>query len=596
MDRDEALKLLRGGPEGVAEWNRLRVSGEEIPDLAEANLIGADLSKANLSRANLGNANLIGANLIGAKLIGAKLIQANLSNANLIGANLIGAKLGEAKLFRANLREANLREAKLYHADLSAANLIQANLSAANLIEAKLRQAKLYHADLSGADLIGADLIAAHLSGAHLRGAHLRGADLSGADLSGADLIGADLSEAGLSGADLSGAHLRGADLSGADLSGADLRATDLSEADLRLANRARVYGHGADFNEDDLSSVFCLPELRRTAAQPSLLTHVPRLATDNRTKQLLRAALRRIALRFRQLIALSATPVDPVDCSVFAPPSVRTGDWLMVQIFIHRPDQTEEAGDLAKELDEEARRRGFQTLEMEIERGAVLNVEIRVPGIKFDVPILDLRWLGRPTYVAFRTLVPDAASVGIVAGNVTVRRGDVPIGSITLKITILGPHEPPPMRTALLPVAESARRYRKAFISYASPDRPEVLKRVQMLRLARIRYFQDVLKLEPGDRWERKLYHHIDRSDLFLLFWSTNAKKSEWVLKETLYAKSRKGSDPNAPPDIVPVIIEGPPVPAPPDELSDLHFNDYLIYFMKGQNQRTPGADHEGE
>lgn len=38
MDRDEALRLLEGGPEGVAEWNRRREAGEEIPDL------GADCS------------------------------------------------------------------------------------------------------------------------------------------------------------------------------------------------------------------------------------------------------------------------------------------------------------------------------------------------------------------------------------------------------------------------------------------------------------------------------------------------------------------------------------------------------------------------
>ena len=34
ISRDDALKLLRGGPEGVAEWNRRRVAGEEIPVFA----------------------------------------------------------------------------------------------------------------------------------------------------------------------------------------------------------------------------------------------------------------------------------------------------------------------------------------------------------------------------------------------------------------------------------------------------------------------------------------------------------------------------------------------------------------------------------
>jgi hypothetical protein len=88
-----------------------------------------------------------------------------------------------------------------------------------------------------------------------------------------------------------------------------------------------------------------------------------------------------------------------------------------------------------------------------------------------------------------------------------------VPLGSILFKVRIVDQHVPRtglmplfsgPFGGSLLPAGETARRYRKAFISYASPDRGEVLKRVQMLRLARIRYFQDVLRLEPGDRWQR--------------------------------------------------------------------------------------------
>jgi hypothetical protein len=132
-----------------------------------------------------------------------------------------------------------------------------------------------------------------------------------------------------------------------------------------------------------------------------------------------------------------------------------------------------------------------------------------------------------------------------------------------------------------MLPAGVSARRYRQAFISYSSSDRQEVLKRLNALRLGGVRYFQEILKLEPGDRREQKIYHHIDKSDLFLLFWSSNAKKSEWVLKEVRHALERKRGDESAPPEIVPVIIEDPPVPTPIDELSHLHFNDYLIYFM---------------
>ncbi len=88
MDREEALRLLRGDEDGIEEWNRLREEGEEIPSLNGADLIDADLSRANLSRANLSHADLSNAVLHDAKLRLANLSEADLSGANLMFANL----------------------------------------------------------------------------------------------------------------------------------------------------------------------------------------------------------------------------------------------------------------------------------------------------------------------------------------------------------------------------------------------------------------------------------------------------------------------------------------------------------------------------
>ena len=60
------------------------------------------------------------------------------------------------------------------------------------------------------------------------------------------------------------------------------------------------------------------------------------------------------------------------------------------------------------------------------------------------------------------------------------------------------------------------AHRYSLVFISYATPDRAEVLKRVQMLKMMKIKFFQDLLDFEPGARWEMGLFRHIDECDLF--------------------------------------------------------------------------------
>jgi hypothetical protein len=63
MDRDEALRWLRGGPAGVKEWNRRREAGEEIPDLSAAHFYAADLRDADLRTADLRRAYLSEADL-----------------------------------------------------------------------------------------------------------------------------------------------------------------------------------------------------------------------------------------------------------------------------------------------------------------------------------------------------------------------------------------------------------------------------------------------------------------------------------------------------------------------------------------------------
>jgi hypothetical protein len=186
MDREEAIRLLKGGKEGIEEWDRRRKSGEDIPDLKRADLTGA-----NLSRADVHGADLSGANLSGAILIDADLSDANLHGANLSGANGTGVRLYAADIGLANAREANLSGAKLTEAELSNANLIEANLTGAIFSDSNLMGADLSHANVGAAfffraNLTSAKLFRADLSGANLSGAVFKSTELSGMTLSDA--------------------------------------------------------------------------------------------------------------------------------------------------------------------------------------------------------------------------------------------------------------------------------------------------------------------------------------------------------------------------------------------------------------------------
>lgn len=117
-----------------------------------------------------------------------------------------------------------------------------------------------------------------------------------------------------------------------------------------------------------------------------------------------------------------------------------------------------------------------------------------------------------------------------------------------------------------------------KAFVSYASQDRPRVGALVQGMMKARpdMELFFDMKDLHSGDQWEGTLYHKIEQSDTLFLCWSRNAKNSPWVDKEWRYALATKGVE-----AIEPIPIDPPDVCPPPQELAAKHFNDSLLYII---------------
>ncbi len=281
---------------------------------------------------------------------------------------------------------------------------------------------------------------------------------------------------------------------------------------------------------------------------------------------------------------AAKPTKADLVDVSVFGPTAVKAGGEGLIQVFLHHLSQREIAKALAQETDPDAVRRGTQTLAAEIAQGQRVEIILEGRGLDVDQPMQSLVWRSEPCACQFTVTAPKHATGRTLHPRVLVLVNSVPVGSLTFTLKVTeDATAPTEMR------GDRARRYTYAFLSYASPDRAEVIKRAQGLKAGGTSFFNDLLSLEPGERWEQKLYEQIDRCDVFYLFWSTHAKASKWVTQEIEYALARSAASPNGEPDIIPVIIEGPPPPTPPDTLKDIHFNDSLIYVLAGLEGARP-------
>ena len=111
------------------------------------------------------------------------------------------------------------------------------------------------------------------------------------------------------------------------------------------------------------------------------------------------------------------------------------------------------------------------------------------------------------------------------------------------------------------------------AFASYASEDSLRVLDRIAEITRNGVDVFTDCLSIKPGEQWKSKLEEEIRNREMFLLFWSASAKKSEWVTWEWQTALKQKGIDGISPHPLDPVNDA-----LPPDELKMLHFNDPII------------------
>ena len=93
MNREAAERLLKGGPDGIREWNSRRANGELIPSLEGIVLHGKRLRGVNFGDADLASATLDESTITDADLSGATLTFASLRGAVLVGTDFRGTKL-----------------------------------------------------------------------------------------------------------------------------------------------------------------------------------------------------------------------------------------------------------------------------------------------------------------------------------------------------------------------------------------------------------------------------------------------------------------------------------------------------------------------
>jgi len=265
---------------------------------------------------------------------------------------------------------------------------------------------------------------------------------------------------------------------------------------------------------------------------------------------------------------------IDRVHFAVAAPAAVQISQEFIVDVWAHLEKERKEVERLVRattpnpERPVSIRPKG----PFPIARGATLYVRLHFDDLHVEQPEDTILWKGTKGNASFVVSVPATVPPGQRIGVVTVNcDGRLQIARVPFQVLVVP--APVPFEQAV----HHMQRVQTAFASYASKDREEVLHRVQGMQkvLPDLEVFLDVTSLRSGEDWEKRLWQEIPRRDVFYLFWSRSAKHSPWVEKEWRCALETRGLS-----FIDPVPLEPPEIAEPPAELSQKHFNDWVLAY----------------
>jgi hypothetical protein len=292
--------------------------------------------------------------------------------------------------------------------------------------------------------------------------------------------------------------------------------------------------------------------------------------------------AQRRLADEARASQAAAAsTPLvtdENVQFTVFRRSTIQPELWYPLLCFAHlaerRPDAPDEL-DPIEEVQAQARqilkedigefRSATEDSGYPVAREGELRFVPRIDGVVFNPPERRFLWTESVHREDFRMRAGKSMDGRVARGAVSVFYGSLLLAEVQLSIKV------DRKLTDSRREETHARPYRRIFASYSHRDTAIVEEFESHAVATGDSYLRDVVALHAGEVWDERLVEMIKQADVFQLFWSRNALRSDRVREEWQRALAL-----NRPHFVRPVYWEEPlPEEAglPPQELKRLHF-----------------------
>jgi serine/threonine protein kinase len=273
----------------------------------------------------------------------------------------------------------------------------------------------------------------------------------------------------------------------------------------------------------------------------------------------------------------------EDVQFTVFRPTVVSPQKWYPLLAFAHNAERRPEADPDEPDPVEEVRRQAERVLGKQakdykdrtqdalqaVPREGELTFLPEMDGVEFNPPRRTFRWSESVHREEFRLRAGRELDGKMARGRLSVFLGGILLADVALAFRVDGrlvaEKEP------LTPT--ETRPYRKIFASYSHQDLEIVRQLEHYAETLGDRYLRDWTHLRAGEVWNERLMELIQEADVFQLFWSTNAMRSQFVRREWQHALSL-----GRPSFVRPTYWEDPMPTSPeedlpPEALLRLHF-----------------------
>jgi hypothetical protein len=252
------------------------------------------------------------------------------------------------------------------------------------------------------------------------------------------------------------------------------------------------------------------------------------------------------------------------VDVSAFVTSNLRQAEWFTIQVWIHWVDDEEEVKKRANSQGNDNKVGNQSGFVLPVGTIVTLKLQPHFLHSSAQEPHRDylvkfVSWNGYPVSVNFPVFCPEGVAASFFE-TIEILVEEIPIGECCLHLNF--------ENQSTSSFSSTFNRFSSAFASYAREDYAAVYGRLQMIEsVVGWCPFLDIESIRCGENWREKIENAVAESDVFLLFWSKNAQKSEWVDREWKIALDRRGISYIKPFPLEPTL--------PPNELSSLQFSD---------------------